>query len=65
MTICGPVAGLVLQSTEDVVAPRIARALKTLAQDIAHGRTDNGRPLGGEKVRQMARDVLTAHGIDW
>lgn len=31
---------------------------------IAHGRTDNGRPLAAEKVRQMARDVLVECGVN-
>lgn len=32
---------------------------------IALGRTDCGRPLGGEDARQMARGVLIALGLDW
>lgn len=30
---------------------------------IAHGRTDNGRPIAAETVRQMARDVLIECGV--
>jgi phage-related minor tail protein len=32
---------------------------------IAQGRTDNGRPLGGEDARQIARQVLISRGYDW
>lgn len=32
---------------------------------IAKGRLDNGRPLGGEAARQIARDALIECGMDW
>lgn len=33
--------------------------------EIARGRRDNGRPLGGEDARQIARKALVAMEIDW
>lgn len=33
--------------------------------EIARGRPDCGRPISSEKARQMARGVLTAHGLSW
>ena len=33
--------------------------------EIARGRVDNGRPLGGETSRQMARHVLELIGLGW
>jgi len=33
--------------------------------EIARGRTDNGRPLGGERARQIAREALLDRGRDW
>lgn len=32
---------------------------------IAHGRTDNGRPLAAETSRQMAREVMVECGVQW
>lgn len=32
---------------------------------IARGRTDNGRPLAGERARQIAREALVKKGRDW
>lgn len=32
---------------------------------IALGRTDNGRPLAAETSRQIAREAITACGMDW
>lgn len=40
-------------------------ALAVALSRIAHGRTDNGRPLGGETARRLARDALIALGMDW
>ena len=33
--------------------------------EIARGRPDCGRPLGGEKSRQIARQALTERGHNW
>lgn len=33
--------------------------------EIAKGRTDCGRPLGGEVARQLARKILTEQGLGW
>lgn len=32
---------------------------------IAKGRGDNGRALGGETARQLARDALIERKLDW
>jgi hypothetical protein len=32
---------------------------------IARGRTDNGRPMGGEDARQLARRALNEGSISW
>lgn len=37
----------------------------TVVQKIAVGRHDNGRPLGGEASRQLARRTLTELGESW
>ena len=42
----------------------LAAAIVVLCK-IAHGRTDNGRPLAGETARQLARDMLVEHGVNW
>ena len=39
----------------------IVAALKA----IARGRRDNGRPIGGERAREIAREVLTEYGLGW
>ena len=36
-----------------------------MLKQIARGRPDNGRPFGGEKARQLAREALVAADIDW
>jgi hypothetical protein len=41
-----------------------SRITVTLSE-IAHGRTDNGRPLAAEIARQKAREALSAAGVDW
>lgn len=33
--------------------------------EIARGRKDNGRPLGGETARQMARECLDSLDLEW
>lgn len=38
--------------------------VKALTQ-IARGRTDNGRPLGGPKAQGIARDALSDVSLDW
>jgi hypothetical protein len=38
--------------------------VKALTQ-IARGRTDNGRPLGGPKAQDVARTALTNVNLDW
>lgn len=40
-------------------------ALAITLSQIARGRPDNGRPLAAEPARQLARDALTAVGLDW
>ena len=40
-------------------------ALRDMLKRIARGRQDNGRPLGGETARQMARDMLSAVKVAW
>jgi hypothetical protein len=44
--------------TEEIDARHFAEVLRK----IAHGRTDNGRPLNSETARQMARTVLIDRG---
>ena len=33
--------------------------------EIARGRCDNARPLAAEVSRQMAREVLGRHSLEW
>ena len=41
-----------------------ARLLEAMRR-IAHGRTDNGKPLAAETSRQIARAALVAAGELW
>jgi hypothetical protein len=40
-------------------------SLSYALQQIAHGRFDNGRPLSAALAQQIARNALSAKGIDW
>jgi hypothetical protein len=42
----------------------VVRMYKALSE-IAVGRTDCGRPLGGETARQLARNTLIEIGLKW
>ena len=46
---------------EDADQIRIWKAALVLMD----GRTDNGRPLGAEAARQIAREALTQHDRGW
>ena len=39
--------------------------LRAALSEIARGRTDNGRALGGETARQIARQAMTDMGHSW
>lgn len=53
----------------------VAAVIATYQEDLAHckealrtiagGRHDNGRPLGAELSRQVARKALTDLGVGW
>ena len=46
-------------------AVKRADAAEGALKKISRGRPDNGRPLGGEFTRQLARKVLTDAGVGW
>lgn len=50
-----------IQRTERTKIDHLQDAL----YEIAHGRLDCGRPLGGETARQLARTTLTGLGCNW
>ncbi len=51
------------EHVKDAIAGHNALALAL--SKIARGRDDCGRPLAGEKARQLARDTLVELGLDW
>jgi len=48
-----------------MTTPVTVTTLYDALAEIARGRTDCGRPLGGETARKLARRTLLAVGWDW
>lgn len=47
------------------IPPDPGKQIIDALRKIARGRTDCGRPLGGETARKLARDVLFDTQINW